>query len=288
MCKLLVLLTAAGAIQAAIIKGTVVENETGKVLARTLISIQPIPGTQGPSGSVRTNTYGAFEFIDVPAGGYVIRAARRGFMPAAYGQKNWRAAGQPVFVDKDQAVNLMLRLNRFSSISGVVVDENDVGLPEHEVIAMSNTRPPRMLQKAQADDRGVYRIAGLEPGTYLVRTLARQFEDGGYVPTFHRETARVEEAGTVDTVLDSETTNIKVQSAAREALHDFGGGVHLIGRRGHRDSGRRCGTRVPDDFGGVRSSTPRRRGLMNSWWKACRPHAARSWAPTCESRWSTT
>jgi hypothetical protein len=207
----LVFLAAAGAIHAAIIKGSVVENQTGKALARTLVTIQPLPGTAGPSGSVRTNTYGMFEFIDLPAGGYLVNAARRGFMPAQYGQKNWRAAGQPILVDKEQSMFLNVRLNRFSSISGTIVDENDVGLPEHEVIAMSNTRPPRMLVKAQADDRGVYRIAGLDPGTYLVRTLGRPFEDGGYLPTFYRETARVEEAGMVDAMLDSDTPGIKVR-----------------------------------------------------------------------------
>ncbi|MEO8369279.1 MAG: carboxypeptidase-like regulatory domain-containing protein [Candidatus Solibacter sp.] len=225
MCKWLVLLAAAGAMHAAIIKGSVVENQTGKALARTLVTIQPLPGTQGPSGSVRTNTYGMFEFIELPAGGYVVHAARRGFMPAQYGQKNWRAAGQPIIVDKEQAVFLNVRLNRFSSISGMVVDENDVGLPQHEVIAMSNVRPPRMLQKAQADDRGVYRISGLDPGTYLVRTLGRPFEDGGYLPTFYRETARVEEAGTVDAVLDSETTNIKVRPLPGK-LFTIGGRVY--------------------------------------------------------------
>src|ERR1017187_10761174 len=31
------------------------------------------------------------------------------------------------------------------------------------------------------------------------------------LPTFYRETARVDEAGTVDTLLDQETTNIKVR-----------------------------------------------------------------------------
>ena len=171
MCKWLVYLLAGGTLQAAIIKGSVVENQTGKALARTLISIQPVPGSAGPSGSVRTNTYGMFEFIDLPAGAYLITAARRGFMPAQYGQKNWRAAGQPVVLDKDQSTFLSIRLPRFSSISGVIVDENDVGLPEHEVVAMSNTRPPRMIAKAQADDRGMYRISGLDPGSYLVRTL---------------------------------------------------------------------------------------------------------------------
>ena len=215
MCKWLVYLLAGGTLQAAIIKGSVVENQTGKALARTLISIQPVPGSAGPSGSVRTNTYGMFEFIDLPAGAYLITAARRGFMPAQYGQKNWRAAGQPVVLDKDQSTFLSIRLPRFSSISGVIVDENDVGLPEHEVVAMSNTRPPRMIAKAQADDRGMYRISGLDPGSYLVRTLGRAYEEGGYLPTFYRETARVDEAGMVETLVDQETHQCKGAALSR-------------------------------------------------------------------------
>jgi hypothetical protein len=211
MRKWLVFVLAGGALQAAIIKGSVVENQTGKALARTLISIQPLPGSAGPTGSVRTNIYGMFEFIDLPAGAYLIHASRRGFMTVQYGQKNWRAAGQPVVLDQDQSTFLSIRMPRFSSISGVIVDENDVGLPEHEVVAMSNTRPPRMMVKAQADDRGIYRISGLDPGSYLVRTLDRSYEDGGYLPTFYRETARVDEAGTIETMVDQETTNIKVR-----------------------------------------------------------------------------
>ena len=65
MRKWLVFLLAGGALQAAIIKGSVMENQTGKALARTLVSIQPVPGSAGPSGTVRTNIYGMFEFLDL-------------------------------------------------------------------------------------------------------------------------------------------------------------------------------------------------------------------------------
>lgn len=211
MWKWLVVLLVGGALHAAIIKGSVVENQTGKALARTLVGIQPVPGSEGPSGTVRTDSYGMFAFIDLPAGAYLITAARRGFMTAQYGQKNWRAAGVPVVIEREQAAVLNIRLSRFSSISGIIVDENDVGLPEHEVVAMSNTRPPRMLAKAQADDRGMYRISGLDPGSYLVRTLGRAYEEGGYLPTFYRETMRVDEAGMVETTLDSDTSSVKVR-----------------------------------------------------------------------------
>ena len=49
MRKWLLLTLAAGALHAAIIRGTVVEHQTGKVLARTVVVIQPLPGTYGPS-----------------------------------------------------------------------------------------------------------------------------------------------------------------------------------------------------------------------------------------------
>jgi len=224
MRHLAILLAAAGAMHAAIIKGIIVENQTGKVLARTLVTLQPIPGSTGVSGSVRTDRYGSFAFLELPAGAYVIHATRRGFMPAQFGQKNWRAAGQPVVVEKEQSLFLNIRLARFASISGTVMDENDVGMAEHEVVAMSNTRPPRMLAKAQADDRGMYRISGLVPGSYLIRTIGRIYEDGAYVPTFYRETQRTEEAAPVEAILDAETSEIKVRPAPGK-LYNIGGQV---------------------------------------------------------------
>src|ERR1035441_4734288 len=39
------------------------------------------------------------------------------------------------------------------------------------------------------------RIPGLEPGTYYVRTAAKQLEDGsGLLPTFHKETMTVDQS----------------------------------------------------------------------------------------------
>src|ERR1035438_4043884 len=102
----LLFLLAGGALHAAIIKGSVVENQTGKALARTLVSITPLPGSAGPTATARTNTYGMFEFVDLPGGAYLIHAARRGFMTAQYGQKNWRA------IDiLDLSITLKLTLN---------------------------------------------------------------------------------------------------------------------------------------------------------------------------------
>src|ERR1041384_7470121 len=178
---------AAGALQAAVIRGVVVEHQTGKPLARALVVIQPVAGTQAPTQTVRTNSYGAFEFQGLAGGAYLVTASRRAFAPAQYGQKRWKGSGAPIVLEETASTMLELRLQHFGSISGVILDENDVGLPEHDVVGYRTARPPQLVSKAKTDDRGAYRIWGLEPGLYLVRTLAKQYEDGGYLPTFSKE-----------------------------------------------------------------------------------------------------
>src|SRR5690242_19202888 len=211
MPTLVLLLLIALPLSSAILRGYAVEHTTGKVLARTLVAIEPLPGTSGATLSVRTNSYGGFEFLNIPAGAYIVHASRRGFVPIQYGQKRWNAPGTPVTVNDDQPVNISLRLPRFGGITGYVVDENDVGISEHEVLAYRNTRPPKVVAKFSTDDRGWYRIWGLEPGSYLVRTGARKFDESDYLPTFYRETLRVDEAGTVPVALDQDTPDVKIR-----------------------------------------------------------------------------
>ena len=211
MAKWLLLWLAASALEAAVIRGVVVENQTGRPLARALVTVQPVAGTPGAAQSARTNLYGAFEFSPVAAGAYLVTASRRGFATLEYGQKRWKAAGVPIVVDESGTAALNLRLPRLGAITGWVVDENDVGLPEHEVMAYRNTRPPQLAAHAVSDDRGMYRLWGLEPGSYLVRTGPKKSDEDSYLPTFARETGRVEDARTVEVELDRQTDDVIVR-----------------------------------------------------------------------------
>jgi len=211
MPKWLLLALVAGGLDAAVIRGVVVENLTGKPLARALVVAQPVSGTQGPAISVRTNSYGAFELTPLPAGAFLVTASKRSFATLQFGQKNWTSAGVPIVVEQNAAPFLNLRLQRFGAIGGSVVDENDVGLPEHDVVVYRNSRPPQLAGKARTDDRGVYRIGGLEPGSYLIRTVGKQYEDGGYLPTFAGETARLDESRAVEVNLDQQVEDVTVK-----------------------------------------------------------------------------
>jgi len=224
----------AGALHPATIRGTVVEHQTGKALTRALVVVTPVRGSPGPTVSVRTNIYGTFETPPLPAGAYLVSVSRRSFAPAQYGQKRWKAPGLPVFLEEAGSTFLNIRLPRFGSVSGTILDENDVGLPEHDVAIYRNTHPPQLVTRVKTDDRGMYRVAGLEPGRYLVRTVGRQYEEGGYLPTFHKETALVDQAYQVEVEIDRETTDVNVRphpgqlfSIAGQAIVPAGGPAQL-------------------------------------------------------------
>ena len=193
------------ALHAASIRGTVVENQTSRPVARTAVQLLPIAGTPGQTIAARTNRFGVFEFSGVAAGTYVLKAARRGFLAMEYGQKRWNSAGLPFPVQADEAVNLTIRLFRYGAITGTVTDENEVGLPDYGVAVYRAAQPPQLVASGRSDERGLYRVPGLEPGTYLVRSAAKQDDDEEYVPTFARETLRVEEARVVTVYPEDES-----------------------------------------------------------------------------------
>jgi Carboxypeptidase regulatory-like domain len=225
MRKWLLAALAAGAMHGAVIRGVVVENLTGKPLLRAMVTLKPLPGTTAPPQTVRTNTSGVFEFVPVPGGSYLVSAARPNFYTIQYGQKDWKATGAPVEVQEEASAFLQIRLLKLGVISGRVVDENDVGLPNHDVVVYRNTRPPQLVTKVTADERGVYRFFNLDPGSYLVKTVARVYEEGSYVPTFSKDTLKVEEARPVDVLLDQEADHIDVRPM-QGRLYNIGGAVH--------------------------------------------------------------
>jgi Carboxypeptidase regulatory-like domain len=205
------LMLAAVSLQAAVIRGIVVENISGYSLSRSLVTLHMIGTPSDAAVSVRTSESGAFEFTNLVAGAYIVRASRRGFLPMEYGQRQWNSAGTPVIVDKDAAASLNIRLSRLGAITGTVRDENEVGIPEQDVAAYTNTEPPRYVTRGRSDDRGVYRISGLDPGSYLVRTTGNEDMELSYLPTFGRQTLRVAEARPVQVYLDDEARDADVR-----------------------------------------------------------------------------
>jgi hypothetical protein len=182
---------AAMTLSAAAIRGVILDHQTGRPLARATVVAQPIAGTQGIPRTVRSAADGAFEFPELAGGAWLVIGSRRGFAPT----QTVANAGE---------AGLTIRMRRFGAITGTVLDENDVGLQEHEVVAYRNARPLVIAARAKTDDRGTYRLDGLEPGKYLVRTVGRVYDEGSYLSTFAREALLLHDAQSVTVRYDDE------------------------------------------------------------------------------------
>ena len=207
---LLSVLLLAAALSAATLRGTVVENLTGHPLAHASVLLEPVPGSAGSRVTGRTNRYGLFEFTAKP-GIYILQATRVPFLTAYYGQKRWNSAGMPLTITESDSQFVTIRMMRFGAINGLVVDENDVGQPGFAVAAYKNTRPLQLVTNATADERGVYRIYGLLPGDYVVRSLGKEVDKVGYKPTFARETDVADQAHQVDVDIEEEARGVKLR-----------------------------------------------------------------------------
>jgi hypothetical protein len=201
----------AGALHGAVIRGTVTENQSGHPLSRATVILEPVPGSPGLRQSVRTNRFGFFEFADEPPGIFLLRASRVGYVDSQYGQKRWNSAGAPLVLAESDRPFLTFRLLRYAAITGLVEDENEVGIPEVPVSAYLNTRPPQLVAQGTADERGIYRIYGLTPGTYTVRSLGKEVEGYGYRPTFAHEGDSIEQAHVVDVEIEQEARGMNIR-----------------------------------------------------------------------------
>lgn len=215
--RALVLILAAGVPAAAgVVEGVALEWATGKPLSRTVVTLQPVPGsTASPPLQTRTGRAGQFQFGRVPDGLYVLEARRPGFLPAGHGQRRPEGYGKPVEVTKDSTLFSELRLRRMGALTGTVADENGVGIPGVGVLAYRAELPLRLAGRGTTDDRGVYRIAGLELGRHWVRSAAHRLDDGtGLLPVFAPEARQPSDAAVQEVRYDADTPDTNLRPEA--------------------------------------------------------------------------
>lgn len=164
------------------IAGRVVTADTGRPVrrARVTLNAPELPGGRG----ALSDTEGRFQFTELPAGRYSLGVSKNGFVTLAYGQRRPLQPGTPLQLnDAQQLRGIEFRLPRGSVISGQILDETGDPLAGAavRVMAYRYAQGSRQLVPAGSgvtDDRGQYRVWGLNPGEYYVTAVARNFSIG--------------------------------------------------------------------------------------------------------------
>ncbi|MDA1307497.1 MAG: carboxypeptidase-like regulatory domain-containing protein, partial [Acidobacteria bacterium] len=173
----------------AAILGQVVDADTGNPVADVTVllamRVAPargagaapmVPGMAAGGNQLRllTGADGKFVVRDVPAGNVQLSITARGYVNGGYGQTRPGGPVAPFTVEAGSTVaQVTIRVWRTAAITGVVTDERGEPRPGIQVRALRQTYQrgqPRLTGTSMAttDDRGVYRISGLVPGSYAV------------------------------------------------------------------------------------------------------------------------
>ncbi len=227
MYRVLFLLAAAVCARAGTIQGVVLEQASGRPLARTVVRLDPVPQSAGATVkplAIRTGRSGHFIFPSIAPGSYILNAARDGYFRVAYGQRLPIGRGTPIEVTSDSTLFAELRLRHKGALTGRVFDENGVATAGISVLAYRARLPLRSAGSAVSDDRGVFRIHGLDPGKYWVRSAAATLDDGsGWLPTYGSQGREVRDARIHQVTVDADTTDADI-------IPEPGALFHLAGK----------------------------------------------------------
>jgi protocatechuate 3,4-dioxygenase beta subunit len=164
------------------ITGRVLDAATGRPMKLARVTVNaPDIGQRG----AQTDEGGVFDLTGLPAGRYTLTVSKAGYIGLSYGQRRPLQPGTPIQLGEGQHLKgVEFSMPRGSVIAGFVYDEIGDPMPGIMVRLMrfQYAQGVRQLVPAgggQTDDRGAYRVWGLNPGEYYISAVAPTFNMGG-------------------------------------------------------------------------------------------------------------
>jgi uncharacterized protein (DUF2141 family) len=170
------------------IVGQVVDATTGapvpEAIVRLTMPAQVVPDLRvapdlpAPGGRVMADAEGRFFFTELPAGEYWLEATKDGYARGAYRQRRAGTQGERFRLgEAERRVDMTLPVWKHAVITGTVVDEAGepvVGVAVRALVRRIVAGRPQygtvsyLVPGATTDDRGMFRLPRVEPGTYVV------------------------------------------------------------------------------------------------------------------------
>lgn len=160
------------------IAGIVYDATSGQTLPGARISLGSAGGDSTPDRSAITGPDGSFAFDHLPADKYQMYGEAVGYPLQGFEQHESPYFTGVVVGPDISADHLVFRLQRGSSISGVVTDEFNEPVRDAQVMLFrrgldNGEFSTHIVSNEQTDDQGAYKFGSLLPGTYFVAVSAR-------------------------------------------------------------------------------------------------------------------
>lgn len=187
-----------------------------------------------------TDASGTYRITNVPPGNYRAATATPEFV-AVDGLPTPLDKSKKLLINKDETVeSIDFELMRGGVITGRVTDADGRPIIEETVSIFreeSNQGHTYFEHRGtRTDDRGVYRLFGIAPGTYKIaagtKELSPSWERSPFHQTFHPDVTDASQAKTIDVTEGSETTNVDI------TIKEVGRTYSIRGRIIDGDTGR--------------------------------------------------
>ena len=236
------------------IRGVVTYADTGRPLRYATVYARSDTSSNW-AGEAVTNRHGEFVINNVPAGHYIVVVDSPGILKPSFvpGPSSFlarmRLEGQEfteTVVNGTDSVDVKVQAVRGGVITGRVVTEDDQPLVDADIrlLKRENGKWAPVLtfwnrhsdQKIKTDPSGVYRVAGLDAGEYLVRvseddTVSGQSEPeegaytfGFFMAAYYPAATTVKDAQAVTVIEGTESTGVDIRMPER-AVHTISGTV---------------------------------------------------------------
>jgi protocatechuate 3,4-dioxygenase beta subunit len=204
------------------ISGIVRNSLTGEPLAHAHITLDSYTQQKRSKYGAISTVDGRFSITTIVPGTYQVFAERRGFGTLT---SHGDIVKQLELKPGEQVKDYVLRLVPDAVISGRVLDTSGSPMENIDVEAVGGGQPYR----AQTDDRGEFRIGGLQEGRYLVKAVPSPLplvpevrSDGtseiNYAPTYYPNSSSPNSAAPVQVRPGQETSGIEIKPVTSPVL----------------------------------------------------------------------
>ncbi len=234
-----------------VIVGQVIDADSGRGVPEAVVQVGPLLRILGPSGTfeeslsaysagmrfIVADGQGRFVIRNISAGRIALVFRMNGYMLSSFGQKRPGAPTQEIVVDGVQRFDDVVILAwKNAVITGVVSDEAGAPAVGVSVRALRRTFAGGQSKFALAssgtrtDDRGEYRISGLEPGDYTIAVPSTVVTAPTAIVDSYREAAAAGKSEAIQRLI-SNSSGLGAPLSS-PGIPTTGGSTMLVGTRG--------------------------------------------------------